>query len=191
MRVALVTVVLLVTATAVAAAESRVPLLSTNGLSVFTACGSADRIHRRTADGAILEVSLSRAGCDVQAASIELLGAPSGAWLYLGTTDIYQVGRLSLTCRKGVVRSRLRLDLGTATAYVSLESTASRRQKVLQPGQLLQGPPIALEPAPDQRVEWTVSPGGEAGWTEAHIVEVARPRCRADVRVLLTAFRNG
>ena len=190
MRAALVLVVLLATA-GVAGGASHLPLVSTNGVSVYATCRTGD-LHRRTADGAELEVSLSRLGCVAQAASIVLRGAPSGAWLWIGTTDIYQVGLLRLSCRGGIVSSTFSIDPHSATASVTVESTAFRTEKTLQPGQRLRLPSIrASRRWPDRSVAWNVGLGGEAGWTDAHFVEVAEPHCRADVRVLVTAFRNG
>lgn len=194
MRTALPALVLLLAGSAAVAGGSRLPLVSTNGVSLSPTCSSADHVHRRTADGAFLDVTLSRNGCNLAAASIELLGARSGAWLWIGTTDIYQVGRLALECSRSGVTSSLRLDPGTATAYVAIESTASRHQRTLQPGQRLRLPSIAAAAQYEssrRTVEWSVEPGGEAGWTDAQVVEVARPGCRTDVHVPLTAFRNG
>lgn len=189
MRVALI-LVLLLAAAGVAGGASREPLVSTNGVSVYPTCRTGD-VHRKTADGAVLEVSLSRLGCVPEAASVALLGAPSGARLWLGTTDIYQVGLLRLTCRRGIVSGTFTIDPRSATAYVTVEATALHANKTLQPGQTLRLPPIrAGWRWSDQAVAWSVGLGGEAGWTDAHFVEVAKSRCRTDVRVLVTAFRN-
>jgi hypothetical protein len=174
----------------IAAAGSRAPLVSSNGVSVPATCSR--EVQRRTADGALLDVSLSEVRCSVRSASISLLGAPTGAWLQIGTTDIYEVGRLALSCRKSVVTSTFRLSARSASASLSVESTGSRRVRTLQPGGLVRLPSVSVDDrAQNQVISWSVLPGGEAGWTDARFTEIAQPRCRTDVRVLVNAFRTG
>ena len=140
----------------------------------------------------MLDVSLSRIGCHVEAASIALLGAPAGAWLSIGTTDVYKVGRIALGCQGSLETSSFRLDPGTATAAAMVASTPSRRDVTLQPGGLLRLPPVSADPRLGRgSFHLVVEPGGEAGTTYADFVVVARPHCRADVRVLVSAERYG
>jgi hypothetical protein len=162
------------------------PLVATNGVVVDAGCHGSrpSDVHRRTADGAFLAVSLSRVGCAVRAVAVALRDAPAGAWLYLGTPDIYTIGRFETACSGSVLSTVFRLDARSATASVRLEATGVQREVTLQPGQRMRSFPLPV-------LLWTVRPGGEAGWTTAHVVEVARPGCHVDIRALLVAFRTG
>jgi hypothetical protein len=169
-----------------AAHDSAPPLVATNGVAVHAACGRSD-VRLRTGDGALLAVSVSRVQCNARAVAVSLLHAPAGAWLYLGTPDIYTIGRFDTACHDARLTTIFRLDPRSATASVELATNGVQRHVTLQPGQTLRGVPLVA----DGVLAWTIVPGGEAGSTTATVVEVVRPRCRLDVRALLVPLRTG
>jgi hypothetical protein len=157
--------------------------------SVRRVTGNATRLV--AGGGATLTVSVSRVGCAIASASVDFSGAPPDAWLEIGTTDIYRVGRFAFGCEAGKVEPTFRLDPMSATAAVDLEARTIRRHLTLQPGQLLHEPLLSPTQADGSTAALTIRPGGEAGWTSAHVTETAHPGCRTDLRALVTAFRTG